>query len=183
MFACQTLLGFALLAWVPKILHDGGLGQGSAGAMAAVVMVLGIPTAVTIPILVARGGGSRRLVVLTTLPWLAGLAGLALAEGDATALWMVLLGLGQGAGFALPLTLIVLRARDAEHAVALSSMVQGTGYVIGGLLGPPLIGALHDVTGGWSASLALLIGVAGAQFAFGLAVVGRGEAARVALTA
>jgi CP family cyanate transporter-like MFS transporter len=170
---CQTLLGFALLAWVPKILHDSGLGQGTAGVLAALVMVLGIPTAVAVPLLAARNGVSRALVVASSVPWWAGLAGVLLVPAQATALWMVLLGLGQGAGFALPLALIVLRARDARHAAALSSMVQGVGYVFGGLLGPPVIGALHDVTGAWTASLIVLMAIAAAQLAFGLAVVTR----------
>jgi CP family cyanate transporter-like MFS transporter len=177
MFACQTLLGFALLAWVPKILHDSGLGQSAAGGMAAVVMVLGIPTAVAVPVLAARAGASRALVLATSIPWWAGLTGVLLAPAQGTAVWMVLLGLGQGAGFALPLSLIVLRARDAGHAAALSSMVQGVGYVAGGLLGPPVIGALHDITGDWDASLVLLMAIAGAQLAFGLAVAARGRIA------
>jgi CP family cyanate transporter-like MFS transporter len=183
MFACQTLLGFALLAWVPKILQDSGLGHGAAGVLAALVMVLGIPTAVAVPVLAARNGVSRALVVASSAPWWAGLAGVVLAPTHATALWMVLLGLGQGAGFALPLSLIVLRARDARHAAALSSMVQGVGYVFGGLLGPPVMGALHDLTGTWTASLLMLMVITGAQLAFGLAAVGRRAPVRVSVAA
>jgi CP family cyanate transporter-like MFS transporter len=168
MFACQTLLGFALLAWVPKILRDSGLGQGQAGALASIVMVLGIPTAVAVPVLAARSGGSRLLIVATSVPWWIGLAGLLALPADGTAVWMILLGLGQGAGFALPLAMIVLRSPDSHHAAALSSMVQGVGYVVGGACGPPLIGLLHDVSGGWTASLVLLMVIAGVQLAFGL---------------
>lgn len=178
MFACQTLLGFALLAWTPKILHDSGLGQGEAGVLAAIVMTLGIPSAVLAPLALARGGVTRGIVIAASVPWWAGLAGLLWSPAEGTVVWTVLLGLGQGAGFALPLSLIVLQSRDSRHAAALSGMVQGIGYVFGGLLGPLAIGALHDSTGGWEAPLVVLMAVVGAQLALGLAVVSSSASAR-----
>jgi len=57
---------------------------------------------------------------------------------------------GQGGGFAIALTLIVLRAGTPHVAAKLSSVVQSVGYVVGGLVGPFAVGMLHDMTGGWS---------------------------------
>lgn len=144
-FACQTFLGYAVVAWVPKILDDSGLGEAGAGVMAAIFMVMGIPTALLVPVLVARTGRAWVVIVAMIVAWWMGLAGLLFAPGTATTLWMALLGLAQGGGFALPLTLVVLRARDSRHAASLSAMVQGPGYAVGAA-SPPVTGVLHDLT-------------------------------------
>jgi CP family cyanate transporter-like MFS transporter len=80
---------------------------------------------------------------------------------------MVLTGIGQGLGIALVLTLVVLRARDAEHAAALSSMAQGVGYTIAAL-GPLLLGVVRDVSGNWDAPIALLLVVCAGMLLTGL---------------
>ncbi len=53
------------------------------------------------------------------------------------------------------MALFVLRSRDVPHTSALSGMAQSVGYTLAAL-GPLLIGALHDATGGWALPLALL---------------------------
>ena len=170
LFACQTVLGYAIVAWVPEILRDGGLSGGRAGVMASLFFLLAIPTAVLTPSLTVKRAWPRRLVLLTLLPWAAGLAGLLAAPAHGTAVWMGLLGLGQGVGFALPLTLVVVYSRDHAHAASLSGMVQGIGYTVGAV-SPPLFGVLHDATGAWSLSLAVLLVLAGVQVVLGLAVL------------
>ena len=60
-------------------------------------------------------------------------------------LWLV-----RTSPFALALTLIVLRSRDAHVAANLSSMAQGVGYTLASL-GPFAVGVVHDLTGGWKA--------------------------------
>jgi MFS transporter, CP family, cyanate transporter len=91
---------------------------------------------------------------------------------------MVLLGVGQGSGFALSLILVVLRTRDAHDAAELSGISQTVGYLLAGL-GPLLFGVLYEVSGSWSLPLAVLLVTAGCQFVVGLGaarprVVGRG---------
>ena len=67
------------------------------------------------------------------------------------------LGIGAAtATFPLVLTLLGLRARTPEGTVALSSVTQSVGYLIAAV-GPFTIGALHDVTGGWTWPLAVLL--------------------------
>jgi CP family cyanate transporter-like MFS transporter len=72
----------------------------------------------------------------------------------------------QGAGIALALTLVVLRARDSVAANGLSAMIQLVGYLVGAA-GPVVVGVLYELTGSWVVpgfvviGLAASIGVAG----------------------
>jgi CP family cyanate transporter-like MFS transporter len=77
------------------------------------------------------------------------------------------LGIAQGGSFALSMTLVVLRAPDGPSATALAGMVQSIGYILSAA-SPLVRGALHDVTGGWTAVLWLMFGSAVAMEATGL---------------
>jgi CP family cyanate transporter-like MFS transporter len=88
----------------------------------------------------------------------AGTLGLLVAGSTASALWVVLLGLGQGACFSLALTFFALRAPDSEHAAALSGMAQTAGYLLAAA-GPFLFGVLRDATHAWDVPLALLLAI------------------------
>ncbi|MFC7575542.1 hypothetical protein ACFQX8_26230 [Klenkia terrae] len=69
---------------------------------------------------------------------------------------MSLFGVAQGGGFALALTLIVLRSATPLTAARLGGVAQCLGYLVAAT-GPVVLGALHDLTGGWSWSLGLLL--------------------------
>jgi CP family cyanate transporter-like MFS transporter len=80
---------------------------------------------------------------------------------------MLALGLGQGAGISLVLTLMVLRCQTARGAAELSGMAQTVGYLIAAL-GPFVVGVVHGATGGWTLPVVVLIAVVGAFVATGL---------------
>ena len=155
-FALQSLLFFSLLSWTPDILRDAGQSSSEAGAWLSVAMLCGIAPSLVLPSIAERLRDQRLLAVAITVPWTLGLVGLMLDPAGPTWLWMVLTGIGQGLGIALVLTLVVLRAQDAEHAAALSGMAQGVGYTIAAL-GPLLLGVVRDVSGNWDAPIALLL--------------------------
>jgi CP family cyanate transporter-like MFS transporter len=67
-----------------------------------------------------------------------------------------MLGGGQGAAFAVALTLLVLRAGTDADTAGLSAMAQSVGYVLAAG-GPLLVGAVHDRAGSWALPLALLL--------------------------
>lgn len=81
--------------------------------------------------------------------------------------WAVLLGLGQGGALALALLMIVLRADDDDTAARLSSMAQSVGYLLAAL-GPPILGVLYAVSGGWTLPLLVLLGLVLLELAVGL---------------
>jgi cyanate permease len=95
-------------------------------------------------------------VLAVMAAYLVGLAGRLVAAGTATLLWVCAFGLAQGAGFALALTLIVLRSPTPLTAARLGGVAQCLGYLLAAA-GPPVLGALHDATGGWAWPLALLL--------------------------
>jgi CP family cyanate transporter-like MFS transporter len=74
-------------------------------------------------------------------------------------LWVTLLGIAPGS-FPLVLTLVGLRTRTADGAAALSGFVQGLGYALAAA-GPVVAGLLRDATGGWSATIGMLLAAVG----------------------
>jgi len=81
--------------------------------------------------------------------------GLLSAPADYALLWMVLFGVAGGSSLSLALMFIVLRSPDTAHAAVLSGMAQAIGYTLAATA-PFLFGALHDLTGSWQASVAMI---------------------------
>jgi cyanate transporter len=152
----QSLLAYVVFAWLPTIYQDRGMDETSAGFVLAVSGLLQAAGALSVPV-IARGlPDQRRLVLLITVVILAGFAGVAWAPLASAPLWAVVLGFGQGAAFALALSFMGLRAANQHVAVRLSGMSQSVGYAIAAI-GPLGIGALHDLTGGWTVPTIVLL--------------------------
>ncbi|WP_234995814.1 MFS transporter [Streptoalloteichus hindustanus] len=165
-FGLQSLVAYTVMGWLPNILRDvAGVDAATAGVLLAVVMVIGVPISFFAPTLAARYRSQSAMAVAMVLSGLAGFLGLLLAPTFAPGLWILLIGVGLGI-FPLALTLISLRARTGPDTAALSAMAQSFGYLISAT-GPFLVGKLHGVTGGWTASLALLVGVLVVQIVLG----------------
>jgi len=156
MFAMNSLGTYVGFAWLPTLLADAGLPADEGGRWLAVFAVLGAPMSLFGPVLAQRMRNPYPLVVAFVSCWAIGYAGLWASPAQGTAAWMVLLGIGPSS-FPVLLALIGLRSSSPATAVALSGMVQGTGYVIAGL-GPIGIGLLYEATGGWHAPIAVLLG-------------------------
>lgn len=162
----QSASFYIMLTWLPKIFLDAGLPADQAGyllglsALVQVAATLGVPVLAgrrpsQVPYVMAAGvlTGAAYLAVLvapTTVPWV----------------WMIVLGIGQGASFALALLIIALRPADPAAVTALSAVAQTVGYVIAAL-GPLLFGYLGEVSGGWTVPLLAGLGVVGMQLVTG----------------
>ena len=164
----QSLVFYALMTWLPAILQDDGMSAATAGWLVGLMQLVSLAGTMGVPVLAARRRSQRRLVLGSALLCLGGLAGAAAAGARAAPVWVVPLGVGEGALFSLALSFCVLRAADASAASALSGMAQSIGYLVAAA-GPLLLGALHDVTGAWDAPLAALVVVTLAMLAAGLA--------------
>lgn len=152
----QSLQFYALTAWVPTIFVDGGRSATEAGLLLSLSGLSSLVTSAITPVLAARSRTQHHLIALLVGLWVVGLLGLLLAPGALAPLWMVLIGLGQGVGISLGLTLITLRSPDAAHTSELSGMAQGVGYVLAAA-GPLALGAIHDATGSWTAPIITLL--------------------------
>ncbi|WP_203948634.1 CynX/NimT family MFS transporter [Planotetraspora thailandica] len=163
----QSLAYYAATAWLPSVLTDAGTHEGVAGWMLSFSSLLGIVGAFLTPILANRHVHPGVLASSGAVLCVLGFVGLLVSPTAWIYLWMVLLGLGQGAAISLAMLFIVLRAPDARHAAQLSSMAQCFGYVLAAL-GPLTLGGVHQLTGGWTIPLLLLAVLVLPQIVFGL---------------
>ncbi|MFC8709050.1 CynX/NimT family MFS transporter [Streptomyces sp. NPDC057197] len=163
----QSLGYYALLSWIPSLLQDSGMSAGRSGWMLSFSTFPGIVASLLTPALGRRPAGRAPAVVATVVVCAVAYAGLATAPVSLAYLWMTLLGLGQGAAISLALSLIVWCTPDAAHASALSTLAQGTGYLVAAL-GPFGLGAVHSLTGGWTTPMLALGAVLAVQLAAGL---------------
>jgi MFS transporter, CP family, cyanate transporter len=169
----QSLAFYVLLAWLPSIYRDEGYTRGHAGALLALIPLIGLVPGIVAPALAARRPDQRLWTTSMTLLTAVAYAGLIVEPAKLAYLWVVLLGVSTGANFSLTLTLVILRTRTTEDTARLSALSQGGGYLIAAL-GPLAVGLLHEVTGSWTPGLALVIGLLGVQLVAGLTAGRRG---------
>ncbi|MDD2007305.1 CynX/NimT family MFS transporter [Pseudomonas putida] len=174
----QSSLAYIVFGWLPSILIGRGLTPTEAGLVLSGSVIVQLISSLSAPWLATRGKDQRLAIVVVMSGTLAGLFGCLYAPLSGLWGWAIVLGLGQGGTFALALTLIVLRSKDAHVAANLSSMAQGVGYTLASM-GPFAVGLVHDLTGGWTA-LGWIFSVLGVgAVVFGL---GAGRALHVQVT-
>ncbi|MEJ2867173.1 MFS transporter [Actinomycetospora sp. OC33-EN08] len=145
----QSLQFYSFTAWAPTLFVERGRTPAEAGLLLSVTGLASLVTSALTPVLATRRPTQFHLVGLLVALWVVGYLGLLLAPDGSAPVWMVLIGLGQGVGISLGLTLITLRSPDAAHTSELSGMAQGVGYVVAAA-GPFALGAVRDATGGWT---------------------------------
>jgi len=166
-FGCQAFLAYIVMGWLPQIFIDNGISKVQAGILVGLVSLIGVPVALIISPLAARAKHQSGWIVALGVLGFGGAVGLLVAPAAAPWVWSVLIGVGMSA-FSLALTVIALRARNAEDTAQLSGMAQGFGYLFAGL-GPFLFGLLHDVSDGWTIPFAMFLVVYVVQIAAGAA--------------
>lgn len=149
-FAIQSLLFYALIAWLPTMLRERGMDPAAAGLVMSLGLAVQVVPALLTPAWAARMRDQRTIAVAVVIGTMVGYVGMTRLPLAQAWLWVVVMGLSQGANLAVALTLLVLRARQPAGAAALSGMAQGVGYSLAGA-GPLLVGLLHGWTGGWVA--------------------------------
>lgn len=161
----QSLGFYTTIAWLPSIVHDHGVGEAAAGWQLFLFQIIGLISSTALPVLVRRGMDQRLLAAAASAIVAGSFALLAVAPQLAV-VSSVLTGLGGGACLVLALAFQGQRAANAPQAAALASMAQSVGYLVAAV-GPLLLGALHDLTGGWTLPLLLLVALTLAQAAVG----------------
>lgn len=153
----QSLAFYVTIAWLPAILLDRGMSASSSGWMLSLMQFVSLPASFIMPVLAGRATSQRKLVAFTAAVSLIGYVGLLLAASSALApLWIVFIGVGQGASISLSLAFFALRASSAHQAAELSGMAQSFGYLLAAL-GPIAFGLIHDLSGNWSTPLLILV--------------------------
>jgi CP family cyanate transporter-like MFS transporter len=147
---------YSLAAWLPTLLADAGVPVSQGGMLLGLANVVGAAGALLAPAQAGRMRTQRPLILAVALAYVVGLGGLLLAAGDGTLVWVAAFGLAQGGGFALALTLIVLRSPTPLTAARLGGVAQCLGYLLAAA-GPVVLGVLHDATHGWAWPVTLLL--------------------------
>ena len=183
----QSLLYYAALSWLPTIFQDRGTSAVTAGNLLALMGAGNLAAAWIVPVLAHRAPSQRALVVPSMIAMGVGLAGSLWAPLGSAALWVTVLGIGQGACLGLAIFFMLARAPDPGTAASLSAFAQSAGYLVASA-GPLELGLLHSVTGGWNIPVALLLVLCGCAVVVGvlaarpLMLPGRPNATRVSET-
>ena len=162
----QSFGFYVMIGWLPSVLAAHRIGTRAAGLELFAYQLVSLATSLALPLLAERRADHRPLAGATAACCAIAYAGLLLAPGISL-VWVLLAGCGTGPALVLALSFMALRAHRAAQAAALSAMAQSVGYLLAAA-GPFLFGALHAASGGWSASLVLLLASAVALFAVGL---------------
>ncbi|MEV4889990.1 MFS transporter [Nonomuraea sp. NPDC055795] len=150
----QSLTFYVILAWLPTVFLEAGLPADQSGYLLSMTTLVQVGATFAVPVLAGRRRSQSGYVAAAVLLTMAGYLGLLVAPVTVPWLWMIVLGVGQGAAFGLALLLITLRAPDPTAVTALSAVAQSAGYVLAAV-GPVLFGALRQSSGGWTAPLAV----------------------------
>ena len=151
----QSAMAYIVMGWLAPILRERGLESAAAGYVVATAIVSQLVTSLITPSIAARCRDQRGFAVGVAL--LVSVSLLSLILGPLGGRWFsaVLLGCGLGSGFALALSLIVMRSGNAAVTAQLSAMAQGWGYALAAF-GPLLVGMLRGWTGGYESAAALV---------------------------
>jgi CP family cyanate transporter-like MFS transporter len=155
-FGLQSIVFYSVLEWLPSLYQSHGYTAAASGGLLSLSTAAQLPVALAVPTLATRARHQGGLALAACGFTFAGLLGILLAPTTAAPLWMVVLGVGQGASFPLSLTLVVLRTAGTGETTQLSAMAQSAGYLISAV-GPALFGLLHATAGGWTLPLAMLL--------------------------
>ncbi len=155
-FSVSSFTVYAGFAWLPSLLVETAhVTPGEAGSLLALFAIAGFPCSLLVPTIAARIKNVGILIYIAVGFLLVGYGGLLLVPSVATALWVVVAGLGP---LVFPLSLYLINERTRTHAgsVALSGFVQGVGYLLSAA-SPLLFGLLHQVSGSWTLSIIMLL--------------------------
>lgn len=164
----QSSLFYVTISWLPEILHSNGVNIATAGWMLSYTQIIGMPASFLVPVIAGRIKSQRGIVLVLGLFAVGGFSGLLFSSSNMMVVVSItLIGITLGGSFALALTFLGIRAKNARHAAELSGMAQSIGYSLAAI-GPVCIGLLYDVTNAWTVPLIMLIVIAILVILFGM---------------
>jgi CP family cyanate transporter-like MFS transporter len=164
----QSLLAYITFGWLPSMAQSRGMSPELAGLLLGMQAAIQAAGSMTVPLLCRRLRDQRWIAAAVAVLSALGFTGIILGPAPG-GVWgaTVVLGVAQGAGFGLGLTMFGLRSPDSDTTAALSGMGQGTGYLIAAC-GPLAVGVVHALTGNWTAPLVLVLAVCAVELVAGL---------------
>ncbi len=153
--SCQAFSYYGVTTWLPTLLADErGYSAAAAGAASSVFQLAGAVGSIAVPVLNLRLPPRTTLAVVGLL-WVSLPVGLLVAP-EQFLLVAVLGGIAQGGGFAAIFTIVAEVGGDLRRTTSLSAFVQTVCYLVAALA-PPVVGAVHQLTGGWAAPMVVVL--------------------------
>src|SRR4051812_30648213 len=153
LFGAQSICFSSMITWVAAVFIDNGWDRKDAALATAVIPLTTIVVALLVPRLSDRGG-RMGWIMASAATMSIGLLGVAFWPTTASLLWVLLFAAGNGAIFPMLLTLpLDLRSSPGE-VMSLTAWMQALGYGLTAL-GPVMVGAMRDATGGFRAPFAV----------------------------
>lgn len=176
----NSFVYYVMIGWLPAILASRGYSAAEAGSLHGVMQLASAVPGLLLGPVIPRLKDQKLVALAMSLLVAAALLGLQLLPGLAS-LWVACFGFGAGACIILALMFMGLRTENPRQAAALSGMAQCVGYLLAAF-GPPLIGGLRDLSGGWNAALTVCLVLALAMAILGM-LAGRNRRIRSAAAA
>ena len=147
--AAQSWQFYSSLAWLSPTYVDHGWTPTRAGLLLSLFTGAQLVSGLVAPALADHVPDIRVLLLASCASGLAGELGVWLAPDAAPWVWAALLGIGQGAAFALGLVLLVRYAVSPRASARFTAMAFLVSYGLASL-GPTVMGAVRDLSGGFS---------------------------------
>lgn len=152
----QSFIFYVLINWLPEMLLQKGIDTSQSGFYLLVLQIAILPFTFIMPIIAAKRQNQVALLLVTGVLFTSSTVGLAFAPASLLLFVIITLGIASGCAFGLVTTLFALRTESTLTATKLSGMAQAVGYLFAAI-GPLFFGLLHEWTGTWTLSLAMLI--------------------------
>ncbi len=150
----QSAAFYTFSNWLPSFSVAAGYTPTEAGLQLFLFQIIGTFAGLAIPrFMYVRGNQTTAGLIASTALLIAALGWLFLPQ--ASLLWSIVGGIGQGSSLVVALTLISLRGTTHEETVALSGIAQSVGYLLAAC-GPVAFGALLEATGTFTCPLGLM---------------------------
>lgn len=152
----QSFTFYIIIAWLPEILQDRGIGAVEAGWLLSLCQGVGVLGTFFIPSWAERLENQKIPVLVLIVLEVVSLIWLMIPGAAYTGVIISLLGFSMGGSFGMALLFIVLRTADSDSANELSGISQSIGYTLAAT-GPALFGAVFDLTQIWTIPLGMLL--------------------------
>jgi cyanate permease len=148
--AAQSWQFYSSLAWLSPTYVDHGWTPAAAGLLLSVFTGAQFVSGLVAPAFADHVPDIRLLLYGACASGLVGELGVWLAPDSAPWVWAVFLGVGQGSAFALGLVLLVRYAVSPRASARFTAMAFFVSYGLASL-GPTVMGAVRDLSGGFRA--------------------------------
>ncbi|MBQ0059280.1 MAG: MFS transporter [Lachnospiraceae bacterium] len=153
----HSMIYGGLIAWISTIIQSKGFDVTTGGFFNSYYLLLGIITSITTPIIMTRKKTQTSIGVGIGTCYFFGVLGIFLFHNlPALIIATTICGLCNGSCLSFSMTVLALRAKNAQDSAQLSGLAQSIGFMMSAIA-PALLGKIFDLTGTWTAPLGILM--------------------------